>query len=140
MITYVAATTYVQLKRKSVNDGEPVRELLKFGSLSVIEGALTALVIDKMIPLPKVIKKILLICKDINKHKDHIEEEDVSLDPRLYLAIACSMWDINLTRNFLNHCIETAYYINRFGKTIKDQDFINICQNSLKGKFSKGYC
>ena len=139
MITIVAGTTYVQLKRKSINDGSPVLELLDFGSVSVIHGALLALAIDQMKPEENEIRNILSLCKDINKHKDRIGYEFGLMDSRQYLAIACANWDIELTRNFLNHCTDTASNISSFGKPVINQNLIDVCQNSLKGKFSKAY-
>lgn len=139
MITIVAGTTYVQLKRKSINDGSPVLELLEFGSVSVIHGALLALAIDQMKPNENEVKKILSFCKDINKHKDRIGHEYGLVDSRKYLAIACANWDIALTSDFLNHCIDTASNISSFGKPVINQSLIEVCQNSLKGKFSKAY-
>ncbi len=139
MITSVSGTTYVQLKRKSINDASPVLELLEFGSVSVIQGALLALAIDQMKPEENEIRKILTFCKDINKHKDRIGYEYGLMDCRQYLALACANWDIELTKEFLNHCINSASENNSFGKPVVNQNLIDICQNSLKGKFSKGY-
>ena len=139
MITSVASTTYVQLKRKSINDGSPVLELLEFGSVSVIQGALLALAIDQMKPDENEVRNILSFCKDINKHKDRIGHEFGLMDSRQYLAIACANWNVELTKDFLNHCINTASNINSFGKPVINQNLIDVCQNSLKGKFSKSY-
>lgn len=138
-ITSVAATTFVQLKRKSINDGNPVLEVLDFGSVSVIHGALLALAIDQMKPDENEIRNILSLCKNIDKHKDRIGQEFGLIDSRQYLAIACANWDIELTRDFLNHCIGAAFNISSFGKPLINQNLIDVCQNSLKGKFSKEY-
>jgi hypothetical protein len=138
-ITSVAATTYVQLKRKSINDGSAVLELLDFGSVSLIHGALLALAIDQMKPDENEIRNILSLCKDIHKHKDRIGYEFGLMDSRQYLAIACANWDLELTRDFLNYCIGTASDISSFGKPVTNQALIDVCQNSLKGKFSKAY-
>lgn len=139
MITIVAATSYVQLKRKSIHDGLPIIELLEFGSVSVIHGALLALAIDQMKPDESEIRKIISCCKDINKHKDRVGNEFGLVDSRQYLAIACANWDIELTKEFLHHCMDTAYNINRLGKPVINQNLIDVCQNSLKGKYSKAY-
>ena len=61
------------------------------------------------------------------------------MDSRQYLAIACANWNVELTKDFLNHCINTASNINSFGKPVINQNLIDVCQNSLKGKFSKSY-
>ena len=138
-ITIVSGTTYVQLKRKSIYDGSPVLELLEFGSVSLIHGAHLVLAIDKMKPRENEIKKILSQSKDINKHKDLIGHEFGLMDSRQYLAIACANWDLELTQDFLKHCIDTAYNISSFGKPVLNQNLIDVCQNSLNGKYSKAY-
>ena len=69
-ITIRAATAYVRLKRKSLNDGSPVLELLEFGHISVIVGALKVLAYDKMIPDNETIEKIINFCWDLKNHKD----------------------------------------------------------------------
>ena len=132
-ITIRAATAYVRLKRKSLNDGSPVLVLLEFGRISVIVGALKALAYDKMIPDNETIEKIINFCWDLKNHKDIVN--GIS-DGRNYLAIACANWKIKMTEKILNHYIETAY---KFNNVTKDENLINICNNSLKGKYSKAY-
>jgi hypothetical protein len=136
MITMNAATSFVQLKRKNLHDAQPVLELLSFGSTSVIAGALKALAIDKMLPPKNEIEVILKISLDINKHKDRIGHEFGLVDPRIYLASACAGWDLVLTSNFLNHCIVTAFDISRFDKPVENVQLIEVCEKSLKGKYS----
>jgi hypothetical protein len=139
MITMAAATTYVQLKRKSINDATPVIELLKFGSVSVVAGALLSLAVDRMKPANNEIEEILKRSRDINKHPDRIGREFGLIDSRIYLALVCADWEPDMTNDFLNHCIETAFNINRFNKPEENSNLIAVCKNSLKGKFSKGY-
>lgn len=136
-ITRRAATAFVQLMRKSIYDAKPVLELLSFGSISVISAALQALAVDSMLPPDNEIKKIIKISWDINKHKDRIGKEYGLEDPRKNLAAACAGWDITLTKDFLNHCIETAYNINKFNKQIKNDNMIDVCQKALEGKYVK---
>lgn len=138
-ITSVAATSFVQLKRKSIHDAKPVIYLLNYGSISVISGALYSLPADRMIPSEDEIKTIIEKSRDINKHPDRIGLEFGLMDPRIYLALACADWNKNLTTDFLNHCIKTAYDINRFDKPVQNTNLIEVCENSLKGKFSKEY-
>ncbi|HMT29543.1 MAG TPA: hypothetical protein PKD91_09720 [Bacteroidia bacterium] len=137
MITINASVAFVQLKRNSIFDAQPILDLLSFGSTSVICGALEVLAIDKMLPPNNEIEEIIKICWDINKHKDRIGHEFGLTDPRKYLAIACAGWDKTLCAGFLNHCIETAYNINRFDKPVENTNLIDICKNSLKGKYTK---
>jgi hypothetical protein len=136
MITMNAATAFVQLIRKNIHDAQPVLELLNFGSTSVIAGALRALAIDKMLPPKNEIEEILKISWDINKHKDRLGHEFGFIDPRIYSAVACAGWDLELTKEFLNHCIETAFNISRFDKPVENTHLIEICKKSLKGKYS----
>lgn len=138
-VTMASATTYVQLKIKSINDVLPVIELLEFGSISVITGALNALAIEQLVPSKNDIEQLLNKSWDINKHKDRVGHEYGLIDPRIYLAIACANWDKDLTKKFLNHCIETAYNISRFEKPVLNANLVAVCENSLKGKFSKSY-
>jgi hypothetical protein len=114
-------------------------ELLGFGSVSVICGALEALAIDQMIPDSESIKRILEICRDIHKYKDKNVHESGLTDSRKYLAIACANWDKRLTEDFLNHCIETSKHIDKFNKEVSDENLAEVCKNSLKGKYSKAY-
>jgi hypothetical protein len=139
MITSAASTTFVRLTRKSKNDANPIIKLLKIGSVSVIAGALETLARDQMIPSSDEIKQILKLSWDINKHKDRIGYEYGLIDSRIYVAIASANWNIELTAPFLTHCIETAFEINRFDKPVENTNLINVCKNSLKGKYSKGY-
>ncbi len=124
MITYAAAQTYVRLKRKSIFDAQPILHLLKFGGLSLVDGALNPLSYDKMMPPEKEIIELLQLCWDLNKHKDRLGYERNFSDPRYSLAAACAGWDKELTTAFLNHCIETAE---------NDHTLMNIAKNSLKG-------
>jgi hypothetical protein len=56
------------LKRESVNDAQHVLDLLKFGSLSVANGAQHVLALDQMRPDAESIKEILILSGD--RHKD----------------------------------------------------------------------
>jgi hypothetical protein len=75
-----------------LNDGLPVLELLEFGHISVIVGALMALAYDQMVPDNNTIEKIIKLCWDLKNHKDITV--GIS-DGRKYLAIACANWDKN---------------------------------------------
>lgn len=138
-LTMFASTAYIQLERKDILDLKPVFNLLDFGSISVVTGALKVIAIDQQIPKADEIRRLIEICWNINKHKDRIGHEYGLIDPRLYIALACSNWDLELTRGFLNHCIETSYNIDRLGESIENKNLKNICQNSLQNKYSKGY-
>ena len=137
MITSAAATSFVQLTRQSIYDSQPVLTLLNFGSVSVISGALQSLAIDRMMPPENEIELIIKKSWDINKHPDRIGQEFGLIDSRIYVALACSQWNQNLTSNFLNHCIKTAININRFNQPVQNTNLIAVCENSLNGIFSK---
>jgi hypothetical protein len=124
MITINAALSYVRLKRKSLQDGNPVVELLTFGNFSIIEGTVMALAYDQMKPDNETIEKIIKLSWDWRNEKGYG-------DNRKYVAIACWNWDKKLTENFLNHCIETA---DEYDNNLRE-----VSQNSLKGKYSKSY-
>lgn len=125
------------MKRINIHDAIPVLELLNFGSTSVIAGALKALEVDKMLPPKNEIEEILKISQDINKHKDRIGHEFGLIDPRIYVAVACAGWDFALTKDFLNHCIQTAFNISRFNKPLENVHLVEVCKNSFKGKYSR---
>jgi hypothetical protein len=108
-------------------------ELLDFGNLSIIVGALMALAYDKIIPDNDTIEKIIKSCWDLHKHKELVKGAS---DGRKHLAIACANWDKRLTEGILKHYIETGYYMD---SNVKDANLITVCGNSLKGKYSKSY-
>lgn len=108
MITHAAAQTYVRLNRSSTHDAQPVIELLGFGGLSVVGGALVVLGHDQMMPPNNEIVELLELGWDLHRHKDRIGYEFGYLDPRYGLALACSRWDKELTGPFLEHCHATC--------------------------------
>jgi hypothetical protein len=124
MITDAAAQTYVRLKRESINDAKPVLELLRFGGLSIVDGALSPLGYDKMLPDEKQIKQLINLSWNLHKHKDLVGFEDNYCDPRYGIAAACAGWDRELTKDFLRHCVATG-----------DTPVIYVAENSLKGKY-----
>jgi hypothetical protein len=128
MITYAAAQTYVRLKRESISDISPILDLLEFGGLSIVDGALTPLAYDKMQPTNDDIKILLSLCWNLHKHKDRIGFEYGYTDPRYALAAACAYWNKSLTMPFLNHCIETAN---------TDSSLIYVAKAVLQGKKPK---
>lgn len=137
-ITIAAAKCYIRLMRESSDDAGSVIELLEFGSISVVTGALRVLAEDQIIPKKEEIAAILQLSWNINKHKDRIGLEWALIDPRNYLALACANWDPALTAPFLEHCMATAQNIDRFGKSIENTTLQNISRNSLQSKFTKG--
>lgn len=128
MISYVSAQTYIRLKRKSLEDAKPIIELLKIGSLSIVDGALNPLGYDKMMPSTEEIKTLITLAWDLHKHKDRIGKERAYCDPRYGLAAACAGWDKQLTFDFLNYCLETAN---------GDTPLLNVAKNALKQKYIK---
>ena len=138
MITIAAATALVQLTRKNKDDVSPVINLLDKG-ISVITGALIALALQKSQPDDNSAEIIMEKTLNINKHPDRIDHEYGLIDPRQYVAISAALWNENIIKGYLNHCIDTAYNINRFGKPVENHNLITVCENSLKGKISKGY-
>lgn len=128
MITYAAAQTYVRLKRASLKDVSPIIELLRFGGLSIVDGALTPLAYDKMQPSNEDIQILLKLCWNLHEHKDRIGSEYGYTDPRYGLAAACAYWDKNITTAFLNHCIDTAN---------NDGSLIYVAKTALQGKTPK---
>lgn len=128
MVTYAAAQTYVRLKRKSITDAQPVIELLKFGGLSLVDGALNPLAYDRMIPPNEEIITLIKLSWDLHKHKDRIGKESGYCDPRYGLAAACAGWDKQVTTEFLAHCLAT---------TGNDTSLKYVTENSIKQKYVK---
>jgi hypothetical protein len=128
MITDAAAQTYVRLNRKSLHDAKPVLKLLQSGGLSVVDGALTPLGYDRMIPPDDEIVELIQLGWDLHKHKDRIGYEGNFTDPRYGLAAACAGWKLELTYDFLTHCIATAE---------DDTPLLYVANNSLKNKYCK---
>lgn len=128
MITYAAAQSYVRLKRQSLTDASPAIELLRFGGLSIVGGCLNPLGYDKMQPDENQIKELITLSWDLYKHKDRLGHEGGYYDPRYGLAAACAGWDIQLTNDFLIHCLATAD---------GDTPLKYVSENSLKGKYVK---
>ena len=123
MITNASATCYVRLKRNSINDASPILDLLKKGGFSIQSGCLDALGYDKMIPTDEQICELIKLSWDI-----HLNKERGYADPRYGIASACAGWKPELTKEFLNHCLNTAG---------KDTPLIYVTENSLKGKYVK---
>ncbi|MCZ4222510.1 hypothetical protein [Pedobacter rhodius] len=128
MVSYAGAQTYIRLKRRSLKDAKPIIELLKTGSLSIVDGALNPLGYDKMMPSAEEIKTLIKLSWDLHKHKDRIGKELAYCDPRYGLAAACAGWNKQLTFDFLNHCLETSN---------GDTALLNVAKNSLKQKYIK---
>ncbi len=128
MITYAAAQTYVRLVRTSTEDATPIIELLKFGGLSVVDGALNPLAYDKMMPPSSQIKLLIYLSWNLQNHPDRIGFEYAYSDPRYGLAAACARWDKQLVTPFLKHCLLTAN---------KDSSLIYVAKMSLEGKYPK---
>lgn len=134
LITTEATTAYVRICRTSLHDVKTVFELLEFGNYAIITGAFAALAKDKMQPAPEEIKRLFEIAKDMNKRADYAGQEYGLHDPRLNLANACGNWDVNITKDFLEYCIENCKYTDAFGTKKEDSGLIEVCKNALRGK------
>jgi hypothetical protein len=121
MITRSAASCYVRLKRSSLADATPALELLSFGRLSVIDGALDPLGYDRMMPPPEQIEQLIKHSWDLHRHPDMTRG---LVDARYGLAAACAGWEPALVRPFLEHCLSTG-----------DVPVKHVAENSLKGKY-----
>lgn len=122
-ITGAAAQTYVRIKRGSHQDARPVLELLKFGGLSVVSGALTVLGYDRMVPSRAEVKELIDVCWNLHRLPDFSEQ---FCDPRYGIAAACAGWELSLSADFLEHCIATAG---------RDTGLIYVAENSLTGRY-----
>lgn len=127
-ITIGAARSYVRICRESLADVAPVLRLLKRGRYSVLVGALDAVGYDKMMPNVADICHLLDFAKDLHRHPDRAGKEGDLSDPRYGLAAACPGWDPKLTRDFLEHCVETAG---------GDRPLVYVATRALAGKYVK---
>jgi hypothetical protein len=139
MITTAAAEAFVRISRSSLEDVQPIIDLVSVGNYAVITGAFAPLAKDQMIPSEDQIKRLLGKVKDMHKRSDYAGKEFGLFDPRLYLAIACANWDRALTHDFLNYCISNCSYTDRFGDKMEDKELLEVCNNSLEGKTSKRF-
>ena len=123
MITIAAARSYVRLKRKDLSDVEPIIDLLQFGNLSVLNGAMDILTFDDMSPSEEEIKKIIFIM-------DSKKEEEIAIrglgDPRESLISAMRNWKDLSSQNYLNRFIES-----------KNKDLKRCVELALAGKKSQ---
>lgn len=138
IVTITATIAFVRLTRKDNNEVSPVINLLDKG-ISVVTGALQSLAIEPGSPDLNSVNIILNKTENINKHPHRLGKEFGLIDPRLYVAIAVNYWKSENKESYLNHCIQTAFNVDRFGKEIPNTQLRQVCENSLIGKPSKGY-
>lgn len=124
MITYGAAQAYVRLSRDSLADAAPSLELLEFGRLSVVDGCLVPIGRDRMMPDTPSIRALTEGAWDLHRHPDRVGKEAGLMDPRDSLAAACALWDSDLVRPFLEHCMATG-----------DQPLRRVAEASLEGRY-----
>lgn len=122
MVSMVASTAYVRLKRNDLHDGVPVLSLIKEDCYSITEGALEALGYDKMIPDEQTQDEIISKCWDFGKDRN----KNAYTDPRYGLAAACAGWSSSQVDPFLEHCLQSG-----------DVPLEYVAQNSLKRKYVK---
>lgn len=106
MITHAAARSYVRIKRSSLNDASPVIELLRFGKLSVLDGATSALAYDDMTPPDDQIKMIIEL---LDKHKDEELSIRGLMDPREYLLSCMSKCKIQTCSDYINRFVDSPH-------------------------------
>ncbi len=133
LLTTEAAQAYVRVSRKDLKDVKPVFELIEFGNYAVTSGALGAIARDRMMPSNKEIKRLFEFAKDLNLKEGYYGWERGVSDPRINLVIAASQWDLDLCKDFILHCKNTAVWKD---KVNKDFNLIKACENSLLGKHS----
>lgn len=111
MITCAAACTYVRLKRTGLQDAGPVVELLRFGKLSVLNGAAGVLAYDDMNP-PEAELKVIIGLLDARS------EEELSIrglmDPREYLLSCLRNREDPTSREYVSR------YIRSENRTLKE--------------------
>lgn len=121
MITIVAATAVVRIKRKDLSDVTELKIRMKEMKYSLGLGLLDALGYDRMMPEQEDISIIIEHCWNFGGSR-----EKGYVDPRYGLAAACAGWKGEKVKSFLNHCINTG-----------DVPLIHVAENALKGKYIK---
>ncbi len=120
MITSHAATAYCRISRTNINDVSAVLELLTFGGFSVMNGALTSLAIDRIIPNAD--ETSIILNNVINFEPKY---EKGYIDVRVGLVVAAAGWKGDNVKAFLEDCIQNTPY----------EPLKKMALMSLKGKY-----
>lgn len=119
-----AVRTFVRLKRKSLNDIKPVLDLLKSDNPNIINGAVSVLTFDDMIPTDKDIRRIIAVFD--SKFKDDVFSMKGTTDPRSYLISAMSKWNKSICEPYIKRFIDSS-----------DLQIKKDAESALKGKKSR---
>uniref|UniRef100_A0AB33J5E4 HEAT repeat domain-containing protein n=2 Tax=unclassified Prevotella TaxID=2638335 RepID=A0AB33J5E4_9BACT len=98
MITFAAALSFVRLERTNCRDIRPIMELLEFGELSVLCGAMASLTFDDVIPTKDDISLIIQKMESFEEGRIYVTGVH---DPRGYLISAMALWNKELTSDYL---------------------------------------
>uniref|UniRef100_UPI00404B466A hypothetical protein n=1 Tax=Flavobacterium sp. TaxID=239 RepID=UPI00404B466A len=113
---------YIRLNRLSACDVSDVIIFLENdNNYNMLNGVLSSLGYDKIIPSIEDQEKIINLCWDAGK-----DRPKGCTDPRYGLAAACAGWKSDKVIPFLKHCLES-----------NDVPLIYVSENSLKGKYVK---
>ena len=121
MVTIMSARAYVRLTRNSIEDSEPVLDLLSFAKFSVATGVFDALGFDRMVFDEDEISSIL-------KYAIEFSYEKGFGDPRRGLIVAAAGWRGSEVSKFLESCLSSSY------KVISE-----AAEKSLRGEYCKGF-
>ncbi len=97
--TTVAATiAYIRLKRSDNNDATPIIELIsKNPNRSILDGSLSVLAFDDMIPSTEQINAVLDFVEKSEKYLDEFYIKGTT-DPRIHVLSASVNWDKNIPK------------------------------------------
>lgn len=104
----VSARTFVRFVRKELSDVDPVFELLKSDNPNLINGAVSALAFDVMMPADEDIKKLISIFDQ--KYKDDVFVTKGTTDPRVYLMSAMSKWNKSICKPYIERFLNSSDY------------------------------
>ena len=121
MVTSAATKAYIRIARASIQDVNPILDLLSFGKFEVVSSAFEVLGEDKMMPL---LKEIIFFLDYVSKSA--IVNEKGYTDFRIGLVCACAGWKgIPEVAAFLNECVKED-----------ESFFVKVASNALKGKYT----
>ena len=101
LVTNFAARAYVRIQRENLSDISPINELLKFGKFSVVSGAFEVIGEDQMLFSKDEISSLIEFA---NKFPAKVIRGVI--DFRIGLVNACINWDKDITKEFLQSCID----------------------------------
>lgn len=109
-IVHSAALAYVRITRSNKNDATPILEMMRYDDKAILNGSISALTFDDMIPSLEQTKQILEAIKEKENYLDALYLRG-TFDPRQYILSAVSLWDrTNIdVETFIQSCLNNNH-------------------------------